>query len=99
MHISGVYTEADRFQKKAKSDVVVSTPLIGGDCNLCTSSMTPEIAPRSTEKMWQVKGDSKDRDGRSSVDGLYNCTNGRCARFVFVLSEALVVAESVQCCL
>jgi hypothetical protein len=94
MHISGTYTEADRFKKISKAGAVVRIALTSDSSHLFTSSMTLEIAPESTAQMWQVKGGGKDRDGSSTVKGLYNSTNGRCERLVFVLSEATILAES-----
>jgi hypothetical protein len=76
--MSGVYTEAERFQKESHAHTVVSTWLNAETSDMFTSSMELKITPSSTSRLWQVNGDGKDRDGKSKVKGFYNSANGRC---------------------
>lgn len=78
-HIRGCYTEAQRFDAPPTGGAVVDAPLSSRGAAWHDSDMKITLHPPkgAGRGLWTVSGAGKDRDSRSTVNGIYNPLTGR----------------------
>ena len=84
-NIRGSYTESIRFRPSSHTSGVIEDCLSSRTTQHPTDMKLTLRPPRSSLKskgssaaLWIVTGNGKDRDGSSSVQGLYSPSSGRC---------------------